>query len=135
MRGHLPVVLALLEANADPAIGRVIDGFTPIAVAAEYGHLDVVNALLGAGADPSAAATDDGQTPVSTAAVKFFVLGEIFDTARIENLGPTFADAVHCESPSSSLLTLSIVKVHHQHVIQSHASQGEEDPHLLSFFS
>lgn len=67
--GHLSVVLALLDAGADPSIGTTTHNTTPILIAASNGYLAVVRALLGAGAEPSAATTD-GWTPLYVAAQK-----------------------------------------------------------------
>lgn len=52
-RGHLPVVLALLDAKADPNACHTVKHESPISIAARKGHLDVIRALLAAGASVS----------------------------------------------------------------------------------
>jgi hypothetical protein len=68
--GHLPVVMALLGADADPSAAETDTGATPAYIAARQGHVDVLALLLEANADPSAAKTTDGATPVFIAAQK-----------------------------------------------------------------
>jgi ankyrin repeat protein len=69
-QGHLPVVLALLGADADPALANTTNVVTPLYIAAQSGHVDVLALLLEANADPSTATTDDGATPVFATASK-----------------------------------------------------------------
>jgi ankyrin repeat protein len=66
--GHFPVVLALLEADADPALANPNNGCTSVWIAAQYGHMDVLALLLEANADPSSANIDNGTTPLLIAA-------------------------------------------------------------------
>jgi hypothetical protein len=68
--GHLPVVMALLGANADPSAAETDTGATPAYIAARQGHVNILALLLEANADPSAAKTTDGATPLFIAAQK-----------------------------------------------------------------
>ena len=67
--GYLSIVLALLDAGADPSLGTTNHDTTPILIASSNGYLEVVRALLEAGADPSVATTD-GWTPLYVASQK-----------------------------------------------------------------
>ena len=62
-KGHVDVVTALLEHNADPNKAMTDDGATPLAVAAQKGHVDVVTVLLQHNADANKTAID-GATPL-----------------------------------------------------------------------
>lgn len=66
-RGFLPVVLALLEAGAEPDHLGGGSGETPLSVAARKGHVSVVRALLSAKANPSATNPQDGTSPLYAA--------------------------------------------------------------------
>lgn len=69
-KGHLSVVLVLLEHGADPNIARSSDGSTPMYRAAEFGHFEVVRLLLEKNADTNQARTDNGVSPLYVAALK-----------------------------------------------------------------
>lgn len=60
LRGHLPVVQALLKHQADPNIVSLDHGSTPILAA--KGCLDVVSALIEADANPNLTTTDTNTT-------------------------------------------------------------------------
>ncbi|KAG2448135.1 hypothetical protein HYH02_006720 [Chlamydomonas schloesseri] len=65
--GHVEVVAALLDAEANPNTRSQQDGCTAMLLAARHGHSRVVSLLLQGGAEPGIAASD-GWTPLGCAA-------------------------------------------------------------------
>jgi ankyrin repeat protein len=51
--GHVEVVQALLNTNANPNDAMTVNGATPVYIAVQEGHVKVVKALLAANANPS----------------------------------------------------------------------------------
>ena len=97
--GHNEVVIALLQAGADPDAPRSDVGATPVYVAAQKGHLAVVKTLLAAGADPDAM-DETGKTASDVAKAWGF-------PKIVEALGPTvtISDASPAAPPPSGKLS------------------------------
>jgi ankyrin repeat protein len=63
--GHVEVVRALVEGEADINKAEEEDGWTPLLIASQEGHMDVVRVLMEGGADINKAAEEMYAPPYS----------------------------------------------------------------------